>query len=138
MVTTTTELIDTGEKRDRRGRRISSVEQRAEAVTAWRGSGLTMAAFVRREGIEYSTFAGWVLKSARKRAVAKRPRFAEVQLGPALAPASAGLLEVRLPDGTIVRGASATELAVLVKALADSGPAPGDLCTYTCAVQLHP
>jgi len=66
MVTTTTELIDTGEKRDQRGRRIRSVEQRLEAVTAWRASGLTMAAFARRESIEYSTFAGWVLKVGRK------------------------------------------------------------------------
>ena len=118
MVTTTTELIDTGEKRDRRGRRISNAERRAEAVAAWRGSGLTMAAYARREGIEYSTFAGWVLKAARKRPVGKRPRFAEVRVGPLLAPAAAaGVLEVRLPDGTMVRGASAAELAALVKAL---------------------
>jgi hypothetical protein len=117
MVTTTTELIDTGEKRDGRGRRISSAERRAEAVTGWRESGLTMAAFARREGIEYSTFAGWVLKSARKRAVTKRTRFAEVRIGPVVGSPGGGLLEVRLADGTLVRGASAAELAVLVKAL---------------------
>ena len=77
-----------------------------------------MAGFARREGIEYSTFAGWVLKAARKRPRAKRARFAEVRVGPVLASAApAGLLEVRLPDGTIVRGASAAELAALVKAL---------------------
>jgi transposase-like protein len=118
MVTTTTELIDTGEKRDEKGRRISTVERRAEAVAEWRGSGLTMAAFARREGIEYSTFAGWVLKAARRRPRAKRPRFAEVRVGPVLASApTANLLEVRLPDGIVVRGASATELAALVRAL---------------------
>ena len=117
MVTTTTELIDTGERRDRRGRRISSVERRTEAVQEWRASGLTMAAFARREGIGYSTFAGWVLKAARKRPAAKRPRFTEVRVGPVLASATAGLLEVRLPDGTMVRGASAAEVAALVKAL---------------------
>ena len=117
MVTTTTELVDTGEKRDGRGRRISSAEQRAQAVRAWRESGLTMAAFARREGIEYSTFAGWVLKAERKRSPLKRPRFAEVRVGPVLAPAGVGLLEVRLPDGTMVRGASAADLAALVKAL---------------------
>lgn len=118
MVTTTTELIDTGEKRDGRGRRISTAERRAEAVAEWRGSGLTMAAFARREGIEYSTFAGWVLKAARKRPRSKRPRFAEVRVGPVLAASPAtDLLEVRLPDGTMVRGANATELAALVKAL---------------------
>ena len=117
MVTTTTELIETGEKRDRRGRRISQAERRAEAVSAWRASGQTMASFARREGLAYSTFAGWVLKAARKRPISKRPRFAEVPLGSVLAAAPAGLLEVRLPDGTMVRGASATELAALVRAL---------------------
>jgi transposase-like protein len=117
MVTTTTELIDTGEKRDRRGRHISSVERRAEAVTAWRESGVTMAAFARKEGLAYSTFAGWVLKAARKRPAAKRPRFAEVRALPVLAAATTGLLEVCLPDGTMVRGASAADLATLVKAL---------------------
>lgn len=116
MVTTTTELIDTGEKRDRRGRRISQAERRAEAVAVWRGSGLTMAAFARREGLAYSTFAGWVLKAARRRPADNRPHFAEVHLGPVLAP-GAGLLEVRLPDGTMVRGASVPDLAALVKAL---------------------
>ena len=118
MMSITTELIDTGEKRDRRGHRISSLERRAEAVQAWRGSGLTRAAFARRESIEYSTFAGWVLKAARKRPTPKRPRFAEVQVGPGLNTAAApGLLEVHLPDGTTARGSNATELAALVRAL---------------------
>lgn len=118
MVTTTTELIDAGEKRDERGRRISTAERRAEAVAEWRGSGLTMAAFARREGIEYSTFAGWVLKAARKRVRPKRPRFAEVRVGPVLTSASTvNFLEVRLPDGIVVRGASGAELAELVRAL---------------------
>jgi hypothetical protein len=76
-----------------------------------------MAAFARRESLAYSTFAGWVLKAARKRPVAKRPRFAEVRVGPVLAAAASGLLEVCLPDGTMARGASAEDLAVLVKAL---------------------
>ena len=117
MMSITTELIETGEKRDRRGHRISSLERRAEAVQAWRGSGLTRAAFARRECIEYSTFAGWVLKAARKRSVPKRPRFAEVQVGPLLSAATPGLLEVRFPDGITVRGSNAPELAVLVRAL---------------------
>ena len=113
----TTELIDSGEKRDRRGHRISNRERRAEAVRAWQGSGLTMAAFARRECIAYSTLAGWVLKAARKRPTSKRPRFAEVQVGPLLAAAAPGLLEVGFPDGTTVRGSNATELAALVRAL---------------------
>ena len=117
MMSITTELIDTGEKRDRRGHRISSLERRAEAVRAWRGSGLTMAAFARRESIEYSTFAGWVLRAARKRPTSKRPRFAEVRVGPVLPTAASGLLEVHLSDGTTMRGSNAAELAALVRAL---------------------
>ena len=117
MMSITTELIDTGEKRDQQGHRISSLERRAEAVQAWRASGLTRAAFARRESIEYSTFAGWMVKAARKRPPSKRPRFAEVQVGPALTTAAPGLLEVHLPDGTTVRGSSVTELAALVRAL---------------------
>jgi hypothetical protein len=40
-------------------------------------------------------------------------KFAEVALPPPLAPA----LEVRLPDGTLLRGGNAVELAKLVRAL---------------------
>ncbi len=117
MMTMTTELIDTGEQRDGRGHRISSLARRAELVQAWRGSGLTMAAFARRECLAYSTFAGWVLKSARKHRAPQRPRFAEVRVGPLLAAAAPGLLEVHLPDGTAVRGGNVAELANLVRAL---------------------
>lgn len=68
MVTNTTEwkasaeasLVETGEKRDRLGRRITPVARRAELVVAWRESGLTQADFARREGIIYSSFAAWV------------------------------------------------------------------------------
>jgi transposase-like protein len=110
-------LIETGEKRDGRGRKIRPADHRAEYVRTYQSSGLTMAAFARRESIAYSTLAGWVLKAARKRPTPKRPHFAEVQVGPLLAAASPGLLEVRFPDGTTVRGSSPTELAALVRAL---------------------
>jgi transposase-like protein len=111
MGTTTIELVETGDKRAGNGRRVTSAERRSELVAAYRQSGLTMAAFARREGMRYSTFAGWVLKSGRRRAPAVR--FAQVQLPP-MAPAG---LEVRLPDGTVLRGGSAEELAALVRAL---------------------
>ena len=61
MVTNTTvELVETGERRDRIGRRITPAGRRAELVAAWRSSGLTQAAFARAEGIIYSSFAAWV------------------------------------------------------------------------------
>lgn len=117
MGTTHTELVETGDKRDGRGRRLTTAERRSELVAAYRQSGLTMAAIARREGMRYSTFAGWVLKGGRRRSAAVR--FAQVRLPQMpLAPLIASVgLEVRLMDGTLVRGHHAAELAALVRAL---------------------
>ena len=77
-----------------------------------------MAAFARREGLKYSTFAGWVLKcAARGHGGVAAVRFAEVRLPLPLASGPAPGLEVRLVDGTVVRGTDAGELAALVRAL---------------------
>lgn len=110
-----TELIDTGERRDTLGRVVMPKERRAELVRAWRASGLTQAAFAKREGVRYSTFAHWVQQATKKGPTVRSPRvkFAEVALPPALAPA----LEVRLPDGTLLRGGNVADLAKLVQAL---------------------
>jgi transposase-like protein len=118
MGTTQALLVETGEKRDGCGRRISALDRRAELVADYRQSGLTMAAYARRESLAYSTFAGWVMKSAVRGSGGIAPvRFAEVRLPMALPSASAPGLEVRLLDGTIARGANAAELAALVRAL---------------------
>lgn len=114
MGTTTIELVETGDKRDGSGRRLTTAERRVELVAAYQQSGLTMAAFARGEGMRYSTFAGWVLKAGRRQAPAVR--FAQVQL-PQLPPITPAGLEVRLPDGTLLRGGSTVELAALVRAL---------------------
>lgn len=117
--TLTTEIVETGEKRDRIGRKIRPEPRRAELVAAWQGSGLTQAEFARREGIIYSSFAAWVQADRRtgKRRRKRLPavRFVEAKL-PAVATTPAPL-EVRLADGTLLRGTNATELSVLVKAL---------------------
>ncbi len=60
------EVIETWDKRDGRGRKLRLVERRAGFVRTYQSSGLTMAAFARREGLKYSTFAGWVLRSAAR------------------------------------------------------------------------
>jgi transposase-like protein len=114
----TAEVVDTGEKRDARGRRVTPAEQRLQMVQAYRASGVTMASFARRERIKYATFAGWVAKAGRT-AVAKRPiQFAELRM-PLPAPSAAmdDRLEVRLPDGTVLRGARVAEVVALVRAL---------------------
>jgi hypothetical protein len=85
---------------------------------------LTQAAFARREGLNYSTFAGWVLKVA-KAELAKNPaQFAQLRLplpslsAPLTSTQSEGTsLEVRLADGTSIRGDRVDELALLVRAL---------------------
>ena len=134
MVTNTTpaneaELVETGEKHDVLGRRHTPAERRAELLAAYRASGLTQSAFARREGIRYSTFCTWAQaerqrgglppaqpgRKRRRQVGSPAVRFAEVQL-PAIAAPVPGL-EVRLPDGTLLRGGSAVELAALVRAL---------------------
>lgn len=114
----TAEVVDTGEKRDARGRRVTPTERRAQIVHAFRASGMTMAAFARRERIKYATFAGWVAKSQRP-ALTKSPiQFAELPM-PFAAPAATARdqLEVRLPDGTVLRGGRVADVVALVRAL---------------------
>ena len=120
----TTELVQTGEKHDQRGRRMTPPERRAALVREYKESGLTQAAFARREGLRNSTFAYWVLQSAKAGAeAAKSPiEFAQLRLPVVPAPmppitAEPAHLEVRLPDGTLLRGDNANDLALLVRAL---------------------
>lgn len=134
MGTIEAEVMDMGEKRDGRGRRLTAARRREELVKAYRASGLTMAAFARREGVKYPTFAHWVMKTSKQAAratsaSASKPaaiRFAELTLPvPAAMPAHErsgscavhGQLEAQLPDGTVLRGHSAAELAALIRAL---------------------
>ena len=117
-----TEVVDVGEKRDSRGRRVFPSAERRKLIEAFHASRMTMAEFARREGINYSTMAGWVHRDhpkcvgSTKRAI----EFAQVQLPIAAMPqlpASRAELEVRLPDGTVLRGGRVTDLVALVKAL---------------------
>lgn len=127
MDTTTTEeaasaealLVDTGVKRDTRGRKIVTEAERAALIAAYQQSGQTQRAFAEREGIKYSTFTAWL--QGRRRAgeaagALPRVKFTEVRL-PRSATTPAVGVEVRLPDGLIVRGSQAAEVAALVRAL---------------------
>jgi transposase-like protein len=111
MMTITTELVETGAKRDGCGRRIATTEEREALVAQYRESGLTQKAFAEREGIKFSTFTAWVQGRRHAGKPGRKVRFAELP-----APAMAGLA-VQLPDGTVIRGTSAGEVAELVRAL---------------------
>lgn len=116
METLKTEVVDDGAKRDRKGRRIMPEERIDALVREYHASGMTQAAFARRAGLKYPTFAGWV---HARRAARARPdgvvRFAELQL-PA-ASTACDELSVSLPDGAVVRGRDGAAIAALVRAL---------------------
>lgn len=114
----TAEVVDTGEKRDGRGRRVIPRAQRLALMEAYRASGMSMAAFARRERINYTTFAGWMHRAGSV-APSNTIRFAEVKVPTIPAPSakSGNELEVRLADGTVVRGARVAELIALVRGL---------------------
>jgi transposase-like protein len=60
MASITTELVETGSKRDGRGRKITTPAEKEALVAQYRDSGLTQRAFAEREGIKFSTFTAWV------------------------------------------------------------------------------
>ena len=127
--TVSTELIHHGERRDRLGRRHLPAQRRHELLAMFRDSGLSRQAFARREGIRYTTFCTWVHQEQQPGGNAKAletpVRFTQVQIpAPECLPQTEPLtgathLEVRLPDGTTLRGNNANDLAVLVRALRD-------------------
>jgi hypothetical protein len=101
--------------------------RRAEYVEAWRRSGMTQAAFARREGLRYPTFAHWVQQAGKPVRAISPVRFAQVRWPlPTGGAAQVGVedrgaaplgFEVRLPDGTLLRGGDVEQLATLVRAL---------------------
>ena len=118
------------EKRDGRGRRLLKKEHWVSLMSAYDASGLTQAAFARREGINYHTFMGWLARRRRElkhsegvdmgaESIAATTQFQEFTLKarsqPQVTPTYA--LEVSLPCGTLLRGQNAGSLAGLVSAL---------------------
>lgn len=118
MRTVAAELVDSGEQRDRRGRRRTPLDRRRAMVATFRASGLTQAAFARREGLNAKTLSHWLKPGAGAMAPPAPVRFAQVSLpGPSAVAVSPTTLEVGLADGTIVRGGDARAVAELVRAL---------------------
>jgi len=120
MITIETEGQD--EKRDRRGRPITSVARREELVEGYRASGLTLEQFAKREGVNWHTLSKWCYRHGRDgRVRAKRLNFAEVKLGPSTAPIAGAVpawaFELTLPNGWVVRAADASGLAQLLNVM---------------------
>jgi transposase-like protein len=119
------EIVDDGAKRDRRGRVSWPKRRREELLAEYGRSGCSQAAFARRAGVRYATFAHWVQQARRKphgvsgsNPSPVAPRFAEVRLGgDNPAPVAVSELSVTLPGGLVARGADGGALAVLVRAL---------------------
>ena len=105
-----TELVETGERKDARGRRLVVRAEAEAAIVAYKRSGLTQREFARREGIKYFTFAGWL---RRYRSVGKAA-FAQVRV---TAPMPKSELVVTLPSGLVVRGTEGAAVADLVRRL---------------------
>lgn len=116
MGTSTTELVETGDKCDERGRKIVDRARRAALIVAYEQSGLTQKTFARREGVSYGTFVAWLGRYRRGEALggAKPMSFQELCLDASRGTAG---LEVQLPTGITIRGRSVREVAELVRAL---------------------
>ena len=111
------EVVDSGGKRDGRGRRLERQEEKERLLELYDRSGLTQKAFAEREGINYHTFVAWLgrRRGSKHGGSPARMDFTEFRLDAPVR--SCGSLEVCLSDGTVVRGGDAGELAALVKAL---------------------
>lgn len=112
METITTELVDRGEKRDARGRRIIAAPERAALMAAYRVSGLTQREFAQREGVKYYAFVKWLARNRPRQR--QQTTFAEVATG---AVRAGSAMEVALPNGVVVRGGDVEQLVALVERL---------------------
>jgi len=110
METIAAELVETGAKKDARGRRLAVRDEAKAAVAAYERSGLTQREFAKREGIKFFTFTGWI----RRHRQAQKPVFAQVRLAK---PAPKSELVVSLPSGLVVRGTDAAAMVDLIKRL---------------------
>ena len=130
MNATTTEVVDDGRRPDRLGRVRTPRSRREELLAEYERSGLSQAAFARRAGVRYPTFAHWVQERRSAQAGTAAPavnatttRFVELRLptAPPRSPLSAAAeLSVTLPDGVVLRGAEPAALAALARALREA------------------
>ena len=104
-------------KSDRQGRRIRGAAEWSCILERYDSSGLTQRAFCAREGLRYGTLVAWLGRSRKNGGplIRSQPeqKFQELSLSRPAEPLSASL-EVRLPEGIVLRGSQASELAELI------------------------
>lgn len=100
-----------------RGAHVSE-SVRLAYIRKYESSGLKQRDYADREGLVYTTFLGWLRKYRRKeREVGGEVRFTEVRLRDVdrsqCSKIGSPSLEVRLPDGVVLCGSAASDLARL-------------------------
>lgn len=84
MESNSVEVWDEGQKRDGRGRQIFNQAERERLLDRYDKSGQTQRAFAEREGINYTTFVGWLSRrrkgSGKGESAGKSPAFTEDSL----------------------------------------------------------
>jgi hypothetical protein len=120
---------------DTKGRVQTPPERRQKLLEEFERSGLSGAKFAALVGVRYSTFAGWVARWRKTRAVGQGPvkgvdsiRWVEAVVSEAAAPASAsvGPVKLRLPTGAWIEVSDLNQVslaAALTQAL-EKSPAP--------------
>ena len=106
-------------KHDERGRRIADAQEKEALMAGYAASGMTQRAFSLREGINPFTFAGWLRQKRLAQAETKPTagvgqRFVELGFPKV---ESGFSLEAVMPDGLIVRGSEAKQVAALIRGL---------------------
>ena len=87
-------------KTDKLGRKQYSGSERRELVRKFEKSeGVTQADFSKANGLEHTTFSGWLRRLGRKKRKSFPVEFAEVELPPATPDIAA---EIVYPDGRVL------------------------------------
>ena len=108
-------------KSDRQGRRIRGAAEWSCILERYDSSGLTQRAFCAREGLRFGTLVAWLGRRRKSGGLLSKsgqpgPKFHELSLSRPTESLNSSL-EVSLPDGTVLRGSQARELAQLVQLL---------------------
>ena len=79
---------------------MKTTEEKMLAVEAWRVSGITQQEYCKTLGVKRTTFANWVSRNKRKKAVSN---FVRVTATPVIIPT---LIDIVYPNGVIVKASS--------------------------------